>query len=425
MPELYRRLRPTLLDTNSDVIVVAPLGGGLGIDPPAPRPEGGPVPHGAGARALVKTAALELGGRSLRLVDVDPAEAVDDLVVVLADELGQRQAPAEVAWREGRRRTTRIAAAPDRNRGADLPLTKDSVVLLTGGARGITAQVAEALARRSGCHVELVGRSALPEGVEEPAIQAATDIGALRKALVAAGWRNPRDIEKECQRILAAREVAATMSALAEAGSTVTYHQVDVRDDTAFRGVVESVYERHGRLDGVVHGAGMLDDHFIADKDPEAFARVYATKVQAARTLLDAVRSATAAGRDKPAFVVFFGSTAGLFGNRGQADYAAANDTLDAIAASNGDVAGRIFAMDWGPWSSDAGMVSESLAKVFAQGGMGLIDLEDGTGILLDEIAVATADTPQPHQIGVVRCSPELAAALAGSPVPEAAEAGR
>jgi NADP-dependent 3-hydroxy acid dehydrogenase YdfG len=411
IPELYRRLRPLLVDTTCDVLVVSPLGGGLGVDPPAPPSDDGGLPAGAGVRGLVKTAAVELADREVRLVDVDPVAPAAGLATIVADEVAQTGAPLEVAWRDGQRRTSQITVRTTTGDGAELALDAESVVLLTGGGRGITARVAVALAQQSGCRIELVGRSARPDGDEDPAIAAATDRPALRAALVGAGWREPQAIERECDRILSEREVGATFAALAAAGSAVVYHQVDVRDAEALAGVVRSVYERHGRLDGVVHGAGMLDDHFIVDKTPEAFEQVYATKVDGARTLVAALRAAGAEGRDRPAFVAFFGSTAGVCGNRGQADYAAANDALDAMAAANRDVAGRVVAVDWGPWSPEAGMVSEALAKLFEAGGMGTIQPADGVGVLLDELAAGVgpaSSPPPPPQVTVARCSPEL-----------------
>src|SRR4029450_2491887 len=72
IPELSARLRPMLLDSTCDVVVVTPLGGGLGIDPPSPRDEGADadaLPRGAGARGLVKTVAVEFPDRRVRLVD--------------------------------------------------------------------------------------------------------------------------------------------------------------------------------------------------------------------------------------------------------------------------------------------------------------------------------------------------------------------
>ncbi len=410
MPELYRRLRPLLLDTAADVLVVTPLGGGLGIDPPAPLPEGDALPVGAGARGLVKTAALEFPDRRIRLVDVDPLTDTGLLARVLADEVAQPAAPVEVGWRDGARRAPEAVVRAEPAAPVTSPLTPDSVVLVTGGARGITAEVAVALARSSGCRLELVGRSALPEGDEDPETAGAADRGELRRALIATGLREPRAIERACDRILAEREVRATMTALAEAEASVRYHRVDVTDAGALAAVVRSAYETHGRLDGLVHGAGVLDDHVIADKDPASFERVYATKVEAARTLLGAVRDATAGGAHRPpAFIAFFGSIAGVCGNRGQVDYAAANDALDTMAAAHRDAAGRVVALDWGPWAPGSGMVSPELARLFEDSGMGLIQVADGTAAVLDEIAAAAGDGV--HQVVVARCSHELMAA--------------
>lgn len=458
IPDLYRTIRPLLLNIGCDLLVVSPLGGGLGIDPPAPRREDAVgangaqdadlLPHGAGARGLVKTAALEFPDRRIRLVDLDPSSKVDDLAGTLAEEALQVTAPVEVAWRDGRRRTpvavprgsqngqtggTRLANGAERTGHETLPLGRDSVVLLTGGARGITARIAIALARESGCHLHLVGRSAFPQGEEDPAFEACPDRMALRGALVRAGERDPKVVEKECDRILAEREIRQNHSAMAANGASVSYHQVDVRDATALTAVLQLIYARHGRLDGIVHGAGALDDHLIVDKHPDAFERVFSTKVDSARTLLGAVRQATAGGvRPQPQFVTFFGSIAGVCGNRGQADYAAANDALDTMAATNRDLAAKVFAIDWGPWSPEVGMVSDSLAKIFQETGMGMIQPDDGTSVMLDEIRAATSGSAagtgpaasggngasgangtaaQPvHQVVAVRCSPEVMA---------------
>jgi NAD(P)-dependent dehydrogenase (short-subunit alcohol dehydrogenase family) len=413
-PAFYERLRPVLLDTAHDVLVVTPLGGGLGIDPAAPVVPGEPVPAGAGVRGVVKTAALEFPDRCIRLVDVDPAAPAADLARMLADEAAQREAPVEVGRCGGARRTPRAAARPASEGGAEgAVLTGESVVLLTGGARGITAEVAVALGRAHGCRLELLGRSPLPAEEEDASLAACADKAALRGALARAGWREPKAIDAEAERLLAAREVRATLAALAAAGAPVRYHQVDVRDAEALAAVVTGIYEHHGRLDGLVHGAGLLDDHLIADKSPDAFARVFATKVDAAATLLGSMRAATAdGGWAPPAFAVFFGSIAGVCGNRGQVDYAAANDALDAMAAAHRDVAARVVALDWGPWSPAAGMVSDALGRLFEESGMGLIDVADGTAVVLDEIGRG-ADDGVP-QVVVARCSPDLMAASLG-----------
>jgi NAD(P)-dependent dehydrogenase (short-subunit alcohol dehydrogenase family) len=166
----------------------------------------------------------------------------------------------------------------------------------------------------------------------------------------------------------------------------VRYHQADVRDASAVRAVVQDIYVRHGRLDGVVHGAGLLEDRLVKDKDAESFARVYRTKVDGAAALAAAVRPDVG-------FFVVFGSVVGVYGNRGQADYAAANDACDTLARVwRTRLHGRVLVADWGPWAG-GGMVSPELAREYARRGITLIDPDAGVAALLREIAAG--DEPQ------------------------------
>ncbi|NUK69259.1 SDR family oxidoreductase, partial [Streptomyces lunaelactis] len=234
---------------------------------------------------------------------------------------------------------------------------------------------------------------------------------ALILLLAAAGWgteslREPRaarvrtrvglpppaEIEAAASRILAAREIRATLDALGRVAASVRYHAADVTDPDAVRGVVHDVRTRHGRLDGIVHGAGTIDDRLLRDKDPASFARVFATKVDGARHLADA--AADHGEAPAPDFLVLFGSVAGVFGNRGQADYAAANDALDTLAATpawSRRFPGRVVAIDWGPWAAEAGgMVTPELERMYTSRGIPLIDADGGTAAFLAELAHGT-----------------------------------
>ena len=147
----------------------------------------------------------------------------------------------------------------------------------------------------------------------------------------------------------------------------------------AFGALIDELYRRHGRLDGVIHGAGVLEDKLLRHKTPESFERVFETKVAGARTLVERLR------RDVR-FVVLFSSVSGAFGNRGQIDYAAANDALDKLAASLArELPGRVVSIDWGPWGG-TGMVSPELEREYARRGIGLIDPERGVEALLAEL---------------------------------------
>jgi NAD(P)-dependent dehydrogenase (short-subunit alcohol dehydrogenase family) len=84
--------------------------------------------------------------------------------------------------------------------------------------------------------------------------------------------------------------------------------------------------------------------------------------------------------------LAFFSSVAGAFGNRGQVDYATANDYLDALARDlNAERAGRVVSIAWGPWA-DGGMVSPELEREYATRGVELIEPEGGVAAFLTEV---------------------------------------
>lgn len=393
----FTRLQEAVLGGATSILVATGLGGDLGLEPDGNLPDD-PL-AGTGLRGMVRSLVRERADVRARLVDLDPKADAAGLARLVFDELVADDDHVEVGRQGERRCAARIQESPLVGEGAP-PLDRDSVVLLTGGARGITARAALALAGATGCRIELVGRSPLPEA--DPAdLAGADDAPALRKALIARGLTDPAAVEAELSRVVAAREVRATLAALDELGCPATYHQADVRDADAVAAVVADVRARHGRLDGIVHGAGVLEDRFLADKDPASFDRVVGTKVDGARSLVDALG-------DDVRFLVLFASISGVFGNRGQIDYAAANSALDALAhrlAAAGRRAGgatRVVAVDWGPWAG-GGMVSPELEREYERRGVGLVDPGEGVSALLRELAPGVDDP----QVVLMRALPD------------------
>ncbi len=350
------------------------------------------APGGAGLHGFARSAALEFPGTLVRAVDVHPKEAPEQIAAQLLAELSSDAADATASvgyTAEGTRVTRRPVPAPLLASDRPPVLEPGSVVLLTGGARGITARTALALARATGCHVELVGRTPEP-AAEADGFGQAQDRVALRAALIASGLRTPVEIEAAASRILAEREVRATLAALATAAASVRYHCADVTDEHAVRAVVADVRDRHGRLDGIVHGAGVLRDGLLRDKQPAHFNEVFTTKVAGARHL--AAAAAEHGAGPAPRFLALFGSVAGVYGNRGQSDYAAANDALDGLAHTWAEsFPGRVLSVDWGPWAAEAGgMVTPELERAYARRGIPLIAPDAGTAAFLAELAYGT-----------------------------------
>jgi NAD(P)-dependent dehydrogenase (short-subunit alcohol dehydrogenase family) len=259
------------------------------------------------------------------------------------------------------------------------------VILVTGGARGITALVARELASRYKPTLILVGRSPLPPVAESPQTAGLISAREIKAALVQVlgddGRKVPlAEVEAAYERLLQEREMRANLVALRQSGAKVEYHSVDVRDEVAFGRLIDDIYQRFGRLDGVIHGAGIVEDKLIKDKTTESFRRVIGTKLDSAFILSRKLRPETLK------FLVFFSSVSGRFGNRGQGDYAAANEVLNKLAVYlDRRWPARVVSINWGPWDAP-GMVSEELRREFARRGVSLVPAEIGVQRLVEEI---------------------------------------
>jgi len=345
------------------------------------------LPLGAGLAGLVKCAAREFPATRACVIALDPSEPAGQLADAIEREILAEPGLCEVAYRRGQRSTRKVVAeALPTLPTIGTKLRQDSVVLLTGGARGITGRIAVALARQTGCRIELVGRSPLPVGQEQAVTAGITCKRQLRQVLLGQCPGNkPAEIENLLQRLLADRDMRNTQGEIAAAGSRMMYTALDVRDRAAFSAYIDGLYERHGRIDGVIHGAGLIEDRLIRDKTEASFARVFDTKVYSAAVLREKIR-------DDIGFVVFFSSVSSVFGNRGQVDYAAANDVLDRLApAWQARIAGRVVSVNWGPWAG-TGMVSEAVSQDYARRGIGLIPQDAGVAALLGEVTSGARD---------------------------------
>jgi NAD(P)-dependent dehydrogenase (short-subunit alcohol dehydrogenase family) len=337
----------------------------------------------AGTLGVVKTLGREYPRLRVKNLDVEPNMPADMLAARLLQELTAEDDLIEVGLtREGRwRPELRKEPVPP-----DLPplaLDCQSVILVTGGARGITAEIARRLAVEAKPRLILVGRSPLPMG-PAPRWSMGLDRIALRKLLLDAAREGggpvlPAEIECEVNRILRDRQIRSNLDACKAAGAEVEYHALDVRDGEAFGRLIDSLYERFGRIDGVIHGAGIIDDRRIRDKSLESFTAVFRTKVDSAWTLARKLRP------ESLKFLAFFGSVSGRFGNAGQVDYSAANEVLNKLANHlHRRWPGRVVCLNWGPW--EGGMVFEELRWLYAGAGIELISVEQGVAAFLAEI---------------------------------------
>ncbi|AKF05205.1 type I polyketide synthase [Sandaracinus amylolyticus] len=342
----------------------------------------------AGLSALVKTAAQEWPKAHARAIDLERGgRDAATLAARIADELVHGGPELEVGLRASGERLTLVSERVAVSSSPSV-LEAGSVVVASGGARGVTAATLIALARETKCKLVLLGRTALED--EPAAANGAKDDAALKRALLEDAKKSgqaiaPAELGKRVERILANREVRGTIEAIRAAGGDAKYVAIDVQDAAAVSKALDEVRASWGPIAGLVHGAGVLADRFIADKTQDQFDRVFDTKIEGLRALLAATSS------DPLKAVVFFSSVAARCGNQGQCDYAMANEVLNKIGAKLRRERGvRVKSLGWGPW--EGGMVTPALKARFEKLGVPLIGLADGAKMLVDELGQGAGD---------------------------------
>ena len=338
-----------------------------------------------GLPGLVKTAAREWPAVDLKTIDIatqdrDPDEIADLIVKELFDG-----GPAiEVAYDAAGRRLVPVLREQPLDRLAGLPFSDGDVVVISGGARGVTAAAAIALAEHRRLKLCLLGRSAIE--AEPSGLADARDEVGLRQRLIGEATRagdkpDLPAIRRKASQILATREVTQTLARIRELGSDVRYQRCDVAEAESVQAAIDEVNRDWGTVVGLIHGAGVIADKAIADKTEADFEAVFRTKVDGWANLLGAVDQAALRG------VCVFSSVSAKFGNFGQCDYAIANEVLNkqAIAFARANPGCRVKSICWGPW--EGGMVDASLKRHFERQGVGMIDLPSGVRAFVEELS--------------------------------------
>jgi len=344
---------------------------------------------------LTKVAAKEMEDCACKTIDFDLSmqRANEDLspgllrnmASLLLKESIADDAIVEVGYRSEQRWGLEIADGSLKADFSHPPLNENSVVLITGGARGITAEIAVQLAQRYKPVLILIGRSPLPSTGEDPGFAGLKGIRELKAKIIevlkAEGKPvNIPEVEARYQTFIKEREIRNNIERLSSSAAKAEYYSLDVRDSEALTRLIEKVYNDHGKIDAVIHGAGVIEDALLKDKDKESFLRVFDTKVNSALTLLKSLKL------DSLHYLFLFSSVVGRTGNAGQADYVAANEVLNKLASTIKEEMpqGRAAAIMWGPWKG--GMAQPELESIFAQYGWAMIDVQKGCDSFIDEM---------------------------------------
>jgi len=377
---LVQRVSESLRDSgksNAAILAsVTQLGGQFGLNG-----VGDTCPVSGGIAGLIKTADKEWPEVSCKAIDIENSDNIVEMANNIVNEC-LLDGPLEVGISNEQRYTLELNTTEIDQSNKATALDANDVVVVTGGARGVTAEIAMALAETYQTKLLLLGRSKLPEAEAEWLTGLNTDT-EIKKAVLAQKGEGikPKELEQACKKILSDREIRTNLQRIEAAGVEVMYRAVDVQNKSEVVAAVDEARESLGIISGFVHGAGVLADRLIEDKTKEQFSHVYATKAAGIDSLL------TATENDDLKVMVMFSSSTGRFGRKGQCDYAVANEVLNKVGQQQASLRKdcRVVSVNWGPW--DGGMVTPALKRIFKSEGVGVIDLKAGADYLMQEIA--------------------------------------
>ena len=377
---IARKAAPRFQKQGGTLVMLQDTGGTFGL-------EGcNPVSAWAGGSSgLIKTAGHEWPEATVKVIDLARGLlTLEQLCSRLVTELFAGGTEIEIGLTADGRRVI-VAVNEDKNAGEiRASISHESVFLVSGGARGVTAACLIELARQFQPRFALLGRTSLE--VEPEECTSAQTEAELKSALVqltkASGVKlDLLQIQRTARSIMACREVGNTLQALRAAGAMAEYFVCDVQDTRQIQTVIIQIHRQWGPVTGIVHGAGVLADKLIKDKTDEQFAAVFNTKVQGLQALLEATRT-------EPVNVIgLFSSVSGRFGNAGQSDYAMANEILNRVAQAEQQKRGDsclVKSMSWGPW--EGGMVSTALRERFRQMKINLLPINTGAQLFVQEL---------------------------------------
>jgi acyl transferase domain-containing protein/acyl carrier protein len=225
-----------------------------------------------------------------------------------------------VAYRNGNRYIEEFQLLDlSRSQSRMTEINDRGVYVITGGTGGLGLEIGKYLASRHKVNLCLLNRSPFPERDTWPEI--------LRK----------NEDRKVCRKIEA-------ILALEANGSKVDIYQADVSSIDALQEIFGVLRSKYGRIQGIVHCAGVAGDGFIFRKEPHLFEQVINPKIKGTWVLDQLTQN------DSPDFFILFSSVNAFLGGPGQGDYTAANAFLDSFAVYRNQKGRRTLAINWPAW---------------------------------------------------------------------------
>ena len=347
-------------------------------------------PLGGAVTGLTKAMKREKPDMTVKAVDFEAEHSSDQIAELLIKETCLDPGAVEIGYKEGRWTIgfeERAIVAP-----SAVQLSNDSVFVVTGAAGSIVSAItADITVAAGGGTFYLLDLAPEPDAENPDIARLNTDMEGLKREIFARlkekGERaTPVIVEKEIAALERAQAALAAIQAIRSAGGTAHYYSLNLCDNAAVTEVMKIVSERHGRVDALIHAAGLEISRIVPDKNPSEFDLVFDVKSDGWFNLLSGL------GETPIGAAVAFSSVAGRFGNAGQTDYSAANDLLckcvSNFRTSRPDTRG--IAIDWTAWSGIGMAARGSIPAIMKQAGIDMLAPEAGIPITRRELLAGT-----------------------------------
>jgi NAD(P)-dependent dehydrogenase (short-subunit alcohol dehydrogenase family)/acyl carrier protein len=343
-------------------------------------------PLGGAVVGFTKATKRERPEALVKAVDFPEDMPAEVVARALLDETERDPGAVEIGYQGNLRVTVgvQLFTAPPSDAKTPVQMDSNAVFAVTGGAGAITVAIVRDLAAASRGTFYLLDARQMPPESERPLLEkvirdregAKRDVFERLKA--EKGRATPAQVEEKLFDLERQAGILEALRSVEEAGGRAFYRQVDVLDGNAVKAVVDNIRQQSGKLDVVLHAAGLERSRSLDRKPVEEFDLVFRVKADGLFNLMAATRDL-----DVKAMVVF-SSVAGRFGNAGQADYSAGNDfmckTVSWWAASRPDSLG--IALDWTAWGGIGMATRGSIPEIMKRAGIDMLDPAEGLPII-------------------------------------------
>ncbi|NWG13655.1 MAG: SDR family NAD(P)-dependent oxidoreductase [Acidobacteria bacterium] len=354
---------------------------------------GAAAPLGGAVCGFTKAFKREKAEALVKVLDFEPSRKTSALADILIDETLRDPGAVEIGYSGGQRWTIGLAEAPVLDGTQGMTLGKDTVFVVTGAAGSIVSAITADLAAASGGIFYLLDLVPEPDPANSDLQRLAVDREGLRRELFdrlkSRGERaTPAMVEKEMMALERAGAALSAISAVRASGGTARYFSLNLLDGPAVARVMKQIRDQSGRIDVLVHAAGLEISHLLPDKRPGEFDLVFDVKSDGWFNLMSQMG-------DMPlGAAVVFSSVAGRFGNAGQTDYSAANDLLCKCISNfrTSRPGTRGIAIDWTAWGGIGMAARGSIPAIMKQAGIDMLSPEAGIPVVRRELTAAGAN---------------------------------